>query len=239
MQIDVFSTVGEVRSEDLTQKTVIVIDVLRATSTIVSALANGSVAIHPMETVGQARAFAMEDTLLGGERFCKKIQGFDLGNSPLEYSPSVVAERRIVFTTTNGTRAIHKSLRGETILAGSFLNGNACANKALQLKKDVVIVCAGTKDHFALEDGLCAGYIIQRIRENAAQVTNVGDLGVAMYQAYLNVHGHLAETLLQCESGKRLSRIGYQDDVTYCSQVDLYTNVPVLRGHNPLELQND
>jgi 2-phosphosulfolactate phosphatase len=239
VQIDVFSSVGEVRSEELIGKTVIVIDVLRATSTIVTALAHGCIAIHPMETIGQVKSGQQEGVILGGERFCKKIQGFDLGNSPLEYEPQIVQNRRIMMTTTNGTRAIHKSLRGETIIAGSFLNGTACARKVIQLRRDVVIVCSGTKDRFALEDSLCAGYIIQCIQNLSPNGILADDLGKAMQLAFSNTSDQLAETLLQCESGKRLSRLGYQDDILHCSRLDLYTNVPILRGNEPLELQND
>jgi 2-phosphosulfolactate phosphatase len=239
VQIDVFSSVGEVRSEELFGKTVIVIDVLRATSTMVTALAHGCAAIHPMETIGQARSAQQDGFILGGERFCKRIQGFDLGNSPLEYQPEIVKDRRIMMTTTNGTRAIHKSLRGETIIAGSFLNGTACARKVIQLRKDVVIVCSGTKDRFALEDSLCAGYLVQRIQDASPNVIITDDLGKAMRLAFSQASDRLAETLLLSESGKRLCRLGYQDDVLHCSRIDLYSNVPILRGTEPLELQND
>jgi 2-phosphosulfolactate phosphatase len=239
VQIDVFSFVGEVRSEELIGKTVIVIDVLRATSTIVTALAHGCAAIHPMETIGQAKLGQQDGVILGGERFCKKIQGFDLGNSPLEYEPHIVRDRRIMITTTNGTRAIHKSLRGETIITGSFLNGKSCAHKAIQLGKDVVIVCSGTKDRFALEDSLCAGYIVDCILNEMKDNVMIDDLGQAMRLAYSTASVQLTNTLLQCESGRRLSRIGYKDDVLHCAQLDLYENVPILKSVDPLELQND
>lgn len=239
MHIDVFPSVGEVRSEDLAHKTVIVIDVLRATSTIVTALANGCLAVQPMETIGKALNHDQQGVLLGGERYCKKIQGFHLGNSPLEYSADQVKDHRIVLTTTNGTRAIYKSLKGDVIYMGSFLNGSSCAQKAVDLRKDIVLVCSGTKNMFALEDGLCAGFLINRMTTLSSHGMSVNDLGKAMMLAYLNAKDRLAETLLQCDSGKRLTRLGCQEDVIYCSRLDVYNNVPYLSSKDPLQLQND
>lgn len=228
MQVEMFSTVGEVRSEELIGKTVVVMDILRATSCIVTALENGCEKVIPMETLGQAKGQQQENVLLGGERFCKKIQGFDFGNSPLEYEASSVKDRTIVMTTTNGTRAIHKSLKGDLILIGSFLNGEAVARMAVRYGKDVALVCAGTKDRYALEDGLCAGYIAHCIEELKVGGVYMGDLARSMRLAYESCSEKLPDTLLDCESGRRLTKLGFSKDVHYCAQRGISDVVPVV-----------
>ncbi|GAA3405486.1 2-phosphosulfolactate phosphatase [Paenibacillus hodogayensis] len=227
MQVDVISTVNEARSDDFIQKTVIVIDVLRATSTIVTALASGCSDIVPVETVNQARPYQGTDCLLGGERFCKKITGFHLGNSPAEYAAPEIAGKRIVLTTTNGTRAVHKAQRAGRLLIGSFLNAEACAQTAFSLNRDIVIVCAGTQDEFCLEDGLCAGLLLRYVRQYDEERTRTNDTGTAMLLAYETARERLSETLLACASGQRLTRLGHREDVLFCSQTNHFDLVPV------------
>jgi 2-phosphosulfolactate phosphatase len=239
VQVEMFSTVGEVRSEELIGKTVIVLDILRATSCIVTAIAHGCEKVIPMETLGQVKLFNGENVLLGGERFCKKIQGFDFGNSPLEYDSADIKQRTIIMTTTNGTRAIHKSLKGESILIGSFLNGEACAKRAVEIGRDVVLVCSGTKDRYALEDGLCAGYIAESIRTLKPNDVYMGDLAKTMQMAYTGIANFLTDTLLASESGRRLSKLGFGEDVNYCSQRGRYDVVPIVHTSDTLEIRKD
>ncbi|PYI55067.1 2-phosphosulfolactate phosphatase [Paenibacillus flagellatus] len=229
MQVDVISSVIEVRSDDFVQKTVIAIDVLRATSTIVTALAHGCSSVVPVETVNQAKQLQLPEDLLGGERFCKKIAGFHFGNSPFEYMTPDIAGKRIVLTTTNGTRAIQKAQRASHVLAGSLLNASACARAAVALKRDVVILCAGTQDEFSLEDGLCAGLLIRKLEDVSNECPETNDFGAAMRLAYDSASDRLEETLLQGSNGKRLSKIGYREDVSFCSQIDRFDLVPILR----------
>ncbi|TMV51414.1 2-phosphosulfolactate phosphatase [Paenibacillus mesophilus] len=232
MHVDVIANINEARSDDFIQKTVIAIDVLRATSTIVTALAHGCSAIMPVETVNQAIQLQQEGDLLGGERFCKKIAGFHYGNSPAEYTSPAVTGKRIILTTTNGTRAIQKAQRACRLLAGSLLNARACAKAAFAQKRDVVIVCAGTQDEFCLEDGLCAGLLIRYLQEMSEEKTEANDLGVAMKHAFEAVRDRVEETLLSCASGRRLSKIGNRDDVRFCSQLDLFDLVPTWKDQS-------
>ena len=163
MHIEVIANIGEARSDEFLHKTVIVVDVLRATSTIITALMNGSKGVVPVDTVIKAKELARDGDLLGGERYCKKIPGFDFGNSPLEYTREAVQGKRVILTTTNGTRGIQKAIKADRVLAGAIINGRASAAAAIDLKRDTVIVCAGTQDVFSLEDGLCAGFILDEI----------------------------------------------------------------------------
>lgn len=231
MQVNVISSVNEARGDDFLNKTVIVIDVLRATSTIVTALAHGCSGIVPAETVQQAKQLQEPRDLLGGERFCKKIAGFHYGNSPLEYRSPEIIGNRVILTTTNGTRAIQKSLRADHVIAGSLLNAKACAKKAVELQREVAIVCAGTQDEFSLEDGLCAGLIVREFLQQVdREAQGVNDLGLAMLHAFTHAETSLEHTLLACFNGKKLCRMGLQADVSFCAQVNAYDLVPVLQG---------
>ncbi|MBP1155117.1 MULTISPECIES: 2-phosphosulfolactate phosphatase [unclassified Paenibacillus] len=229
MNVQVIASVGEARTDELQNKTVIVIDVLRATSTMVMALTNGSKSIVPTETVAQAKSLQRPGDLLGGERSCKKIPGFDFGNSPFEYSPEAVAGKTIVMTTTNGTRAVQKSHKAAHILAGSLLNASSCVEKALKLQKEIALLCAGTHDVFSLEDGLCAGLLADELVRLTGGACEVNDLGLALMHAYRQTQERLPEALLSCANGKRLTRIGFKDDVLYCSQVNRLQAVPQFR----------
>lgn len=229
MQIEVIASVNEARSEDLAGKTVLVIDVLRATSNMVTGLANGCSGIVPVETVQQAKSLHTPGDLLGGERNCRKLAGFDLGNSPFEYMDDGVASKRILMTTTNGTRAIQKAIRAQTVIACSLLNATACAETALAIGRDVTVLCSGTQDVYSLEDGLCAGMVVEELVRLADSKPEVGDFGLAMQACFLYNRHRLKEALLTCSNGKRLIRLGFQSDIEYCSRTNLYDVVPVLR----------
>jgi len=229
VQIDVIASVAEARGEDMPGKTVLVIDVLRATSNMVTGLAHGCKGIVPIETVQQAKSMQRPGDLLGGERFCKKLAGFDLGNSPFEYMSEDIRDRRILMTTTNGTRAIQKSLRAHTLIACSLLNGLACAEAAAALGRDVVILCSGTQDVFSLEDGLCAGMIADELLRLTSGTAELNDFGLAMHSSYMANSGRLKEALLGCSNGKRLTKLGFAEDIAYCARTNLYRVVPVVR----------
>lgn len=230
MQVQVISTVNEACSANFHHKTAIVIDVLRATSTIVAALSNGATSVIPAETVMDARALHRAGDTLGGERFCRKIAGFELGNSPYEYSEENVGGRRIILTTTNGTRAIHKSMRADHIIAGALLNAEACARYALELRRDVVILCAGSHDDFAIEDGLCAGLILDCLRKLSAAPVEADDFGKAMNSLYRDRQSSILDTLTSSQSGKRLLKLGYKEDIEACSRVNSIALTPYLNG---------
>jgi 2-phosphosulfolactate phosphatase len=184
-----------------------------------------------VETVNQAKQLYEDGDLLGGERFCKKIMGFDFGNSPLEYLSDAVAGKRLIITTTNGTRAIYKSQKAQHVLAGSMLNAKACAEVMQKLKRDVVIVCAGTQSEFALEDGLCTGLLIEELSLRQEEEMQLDDFGLAMHNAYRHVQERLEDTLMQCANGIKLNKMGLRDDVVYCAQTNQTTIVPILRDH--------
>lgn len=232
MRIDTIATVNEARADDFPGRTAIVIDVLRATSNMATALAHGAAGIVTAETVQAARSLQQPGDLLGGERNCVRIAGFDLGNSPFEYAANDVRGRRIVMTTTNGTRALHKSLKAQHVLAGCLLNAGACADAALALRKDVVLVCAGTQDAFALEDGLGAGAIIASLleRRDSRLPVALNDCSLALLHAFERTQGRLHETLASGQTGIRLAKLGFADDIAYCARLNVLSVCPVVKG---------
>ncbi|NBI27556.1 2-phosphosulfolactate phosphatase [Chengkuizengella sp. YPA3-1-1] len=230
MQIEVVPNVNEARSDNFINKTVIVIDVLRATSSIVTALECGSDGIIPVETVNEAKNFESKNDLLSGERYCKKISGFDLGNSPLEFLNHEIQGKRIIMTTSNGTRAIQKSHKAAHVIAGTILNASNCARKAFNLKRDIVLLCAGTQDQFSLEDGLCAGMMIHELKQLQEEI-HLSDFSMTMYLSFLQSKNELQRTILQCSNGKKLCKMGFEEDVIFCTMQNEYSVVPILRDN--------
>lgn len=231
MQVEVISSVNEACSGKLQHRTAIVVDVLRATTTIAVALASGASCIIPAETVQDAKHLTKEGDLAGGDRFCRQISGFSYGNSPGQYRGEQIAGKRIVLTTSNGTRALCKAMRADHIIAASLLNAEACAQMALELRRDVVILCAGSHDSFALEDGLCAGLLLHCMRQHdRSGVMQVDDFGSAMESLYRDKANDIMETLARSQTGKKLLRLGLHEDIAICSQVNALQAVPYLNS---------
>lgn len=228
MQIEVIASVNEARSDDMAGKTVLVIDVLRATSNMVTGLAKGCLGIVPVETVQQAKNMQEPGDLLGGERNCRKLTGFDLGNSPYEYMEDSIVGKRILMTTTNGTRAIQKTHRACTVIACSLLNVTACAEAAVSAGRDVIILCSGTQDEYSLEDGLCAGMAVYELLRLTGGQVESNDFGLGMLGCYLHHRRRLQHALLTCSNGRRLIKLGFQADIEFCARTNVYPIVPVL-----------
>ncbi|MFC4078237.1 2-phosphosulfolactate phosphatase [Salinithrix halophila] len=225
MITSVLPSVDELHSDTLTNRTVVVIDAFRASSCIVTALLHGASWVRPAETVSEAREQSGDGILTGGERFSKPLEGFDLGNSPADYASPAIRNKGIVMTTTNGTRALMKASKASDILIGCFLNASACARVVQSLHRDVVFLCAGTRGHFSLEDGIAAGLILHRLSALDPSL-GVDDLGRALLHSWLSCRSHLWETLSQSQSGQRLIGRGHKQDVMDCLQVDSCNAVP-------------
>jgi len=230
MQVGVISSVNEARADRFSHRTAIVIDVLRATSTMVAALEAGVTGIVPTETVLEAKTLHRPGDLLGGERFSRKITGFDLGNSPQEYKSEMVGGRRLVLTTTNGTRAVIKSMRADNVLAGAIVNAAACARTIVELRRDAILLCAGSHDEFAVEDGLCAGLLLDKLEALLGQPVETDDFGIAMLALYRDRRQAVAETIGSGMTGRRLIKMGLGSDIDWCAAVDTSDLVPRLSG---------
>lgn len=228
MRIGVVPTVEEIRYEQISNHVVVVIDVLRASSTIVTALGSGFRCVIPVETIGQANSLRAQDCVLAGERHCKKIPEFDCNNSPTEIAALNKPGSQLILTTTNGTRAIQKAERASALLIGCFLNATACIQHALSHHLDITLYCAGTRSEFALEDGLAAGLMIAAAQQSFPSI-QICDLGEVLKASYLYYAGKLGELLPHTTTGKRLIQHQLGNDLRYCSQVDQYQIVPFIK----------
>jgi len=229
MKIDVVFLPAEARGIDLSDVTCVVLDIFRATSSIATAMANGCQAIIPVVSVEQAKQLAGKKTafLLAGERQSQKIDGFDFGNSPFDFSRDKVQDRQIIMTTTNGTTAIQATATAFCTLIGSFLNAGAVCRQAKQYGKDVLIVCAGTNRLFSLEDALCAGLLVDNLLDGNVVPTDAA-LGAALM--YKHAQTQLAEVAQSSRNGMRLCGLGRTEDIEYCLRVDEIDCVPEFRS---------
>jgi 2-phosphosulfolactate phosphatase len=227
MRIEVVQTVEEIRQEQITGRTVVVIDVLKAASTIVAALKFGFASVLPVETIGQAQALRSQDIVCAGERHGKKITEFEYGNSPTAFRTTQQANRQLVLTTTDGTIAISKAARAAHVLIGCFLNAEACIQEAIKRQLDITLYCAGTRQEFALEDGLAAGLMVHHARKLLPAI-KICDLGKALEASYLHLGKLLPNLLLETATGKRLAGQHGEEDVLYCGRLNEFDIVPVL-----------
>lgn len=232
MRIDVYFTPGELTGAELPDR-VVVLDVLRATSTIVEALANGARAVVPVATADDAGRIAQgigrDSVVLCGERKGLPIEGFDLGNSPLEFGADAVADLTLVMTTTNGTRAFLAvgGAQGE-VLAGSFLNLGAVVSRLAAADAPTALLCAGREGRFALEDALCAGAIVRGLEEAGTRVEG-NDGAIAAGSLAARHLSKLEKALAATAAGRRLAEIGRAEDVVFCATVDRTDVVPRFR----------
>lgn len=210
----------------------VAVDVLRATSTIARALASGATAIIPALEPEEARALAARyppgSCVLGGERGGLRIAGFDLGNSPAEYTPAAVAGKRVLFTTSNGTRAIRRAGGLGPVYILSFLNVGTVAAALLAAGRDVAVACAGSGDEFSLEDTACAGALAEALAAAGAPL-ELNDLAWAARELYRAHRGGLLALLHTARHGQNLVRLGLGGDLAACARVDALPLLPVYR----------
>jgi len=209
---------------------IVVVDVLRCTSSIVSALANGAKAVIPTETLKEAYRLSEQrpDFLLAGERKGHKLRGFDLGNSPLEFVQEAVEGKTVIMTTTSGTHALVRCRRAEHVLVGAFLNAAAVAKKAAEIaqkeKVNVSFVLAGEEDLFSLEDFLCAGAIAS---EFPIEGVDFSDEALAAVLGFERVKGALSEYVGKSRHAKHLFELGFGRDVEFSCMLNRFEIVPV------------
>jgi 2-phosphosulfolactate phosphatase len=231
VKLAVAFTPAEVRSAGAL-RAVVVIDVLRATSTIVHALANGARSVLPVGSVEDAARMAdqlgRDAVLLCGERDCQPIRGFQLGNSPAEFTTERVSGKTLIMTTTNGTVALLAAAGAERVYVGSLLNAGAVARRLAETGEDALLLCAGREGAFALEDAICAGRIIRRVQEQAA-VRSGNDAADAALR--LSAKAPSVRRLAHTAAGRRLRELGFGQDVAFCAQEDRYEVVPLFAEH--------
>jgi 2-phosphosulfolactate phosphatase len=214
----------------LSVATVLVIDVLRASTTIVTALSNGCLAIVPLDDPDEARrrAAATPGSLIAGERRGEPLEGFDLGNSPLEFTREQVAGRTLFLTTSNGTKALLAARPAPAIGVAGFVNLSAAAGWALGHGRDVVLLCSGERGDRSLEDEICAGLLVERIQA-ASPDAEPGREAVEVARRARPYAKDLARLAQDSRWARHLASRGRAGDVAACLTMDAYALVPVYR----------
>ena len=224
MKIDVHYTPLGLATGDLTGRGVVVIDALRATTTVVTAIANGAKAVIPAATSEEAVRLASnlekDGVVLAGERKSVKIAGFALGNSPREMTPAAVAGKTIVLATTNGTPALVSTQGGDPVLVGAPANFKALAERG-----DLAIVCGGREKQFALEDAYTAGRLVKAIRKGIRKL-ELNDAARGAL-ALVDEFDDWAEALKASEAARQLAEADLAEDVEFAARPDRFGVVPV------------
>ena len=215
MKICTYGAVSEVHKETLTGAAAVVIDVLRMTSVVSAAVHNGVEKVKLIADESEAREEAKrENALLGGERKGLRLPGFAFGNSPLEYTKENIEGSTLVMTTSNGARAVEAAFGARRIILCSLLNVSHVAGM-LSEEENVVIICAGTKDRFSLDDAVCAGALASRLNAEEAD-----DLTIALKHLYEANRENLPSLVQEAKHLKYLKSIGFGADIGYCIRED-------------------
>jgi 2-phosphosulfolactate phosphatase len=227
--LDVILTPNLLTLYPLEGKVVVVIDVLRATSTMTVALDQGANKVIPVETIEECLSYKDKpDHILAGERGGQKVQGFSYGNSPFEFMEGVVKGKTLVLTTTNGTRAIELSKGAYHVIAAGFLNFSAVANWIINESRDTLLLCSGWRDKFNLEDTVFAGAMINHLKEHFLVDS---DSAFAAEKLYLNSRNNMLHFMKQSSHYKRLAKFGVVNDIKYCLRPDITSVVPILKNN--------
>jgi 2-phosphosulfolactate phosphatase len=240
MKLEVILTPGETSVAALAGRVVVVLDVLRASTTIVQALSAGARSVFPVPSIEEAlrlaNTFGREEVLLAGERKCLPIEGFDLGNSPREFTRERVAGKILVMTTTNGTIAMGLAANASRVYIGSMLNIGAVIDEIVRTGADPVFLCAGRERHFSLEDAACAGEFAARLMEVRPGDWELND-GARAALSLAREFGTGVPLFELATGGRSILDAGLDGDLTFCAQVDVLDLVPVLQDRNITLLQ--
>jgi len=230
MDIDLFVTPAGVEERGLRDKTVVMVDVLRCSTSICAALTHQCREVIPVATVEEAMRLSsnlfQETTMLCGERQGTRIEGFELGNSPLEYTAARVAGKTVVLTTTNGTVALTRSRSARQLLVGAFVNMDRLLDHLAGQGGDVVIVCAGKEQRFSLEDTACGGMIIDRLRDRIKPRPTLSDSARSARVLFRHFAKDLGRLLRTSAHGRVLETLAFQNDLDVCAQLNAYPVIP-------------
>lgn len=241
LRAEVFFSPAQVDELSLRNKNVAVVDVLRASTTIATALYNGAKEIIPVATIEGAvkvsGSLFGDVTLRGGERNGKIIEGFNLGNSPREYTPEAVRGKSIIYATTNGSVALVKARYAKNLLVAGFTNISKAVAFIKDLKEDFVMLCGGKEGDFSLEDAVCVGMILAKLKKTVRHL-EFDDAGTASISLFEKHGKNIPEMLKRTDHGKFLADSGFVEDLAVCGAVDAIPVVPVMSG-NVIKLLKD
>ena len=223
---------------DISNSTVVIIDILRATSTIAAALKNGAKSIIPVDSVADCIKLGKQlEVITAGERNGKIAEGLQYGNTPLQYTHDFINGKTLVLTTTNGTKLLHLALAANAkgIVTGSFCNISAVCDYLINQKSNVILACAAWKNRINIEDTLFAGAVINRIKDHFELNCDASQIAETLYlQAKGNLFGFLKEK--NASHYHRLMNFGLEDDIRFCLTEDnanilsIYSNGRLVKG---------
>jgi len=219
---------------DFKESIVVVIDIFRATSSICYGIENGAEAIIPVATIEACESYRHSEFLLAAERNGEVVAGFDFGNSPFSYIKDKVHGKTVVLTTTNGTHAINVSRGASKIVIGSFFNLGALCDWLKTQPNDVLLLCSGWKDKVNLEDTLFAGGVVHNLINEDYQLD---DSGIAAEDLYRIAKNDLNTYLKKTSHSERLKKLGIEEDIAFCLQVDITTSIPILDGERLVKMK--
>ncbi len=227
MKIDLVPVVGKLHASKLMDTTVIVVDVLRATTCMIVGIKNGAAKIIPTADAAEAASFVARlgsrECILAGETGGIKTPGFDIGNSPFEFNEETVKNRTLIISTTNGSNAVCAVAAADAIYIGAMINASAVAKKAFDAGRDVLIACAGTDGKISADDVLVGGAIAEEILKlsgGKAEQTDVVRIARWVYKGYMDKRVQIEESFHY----QRLVKLGFEKDVEFCFKRD-YTDV--------------
>lgn len=233
LDLDVILTAQSVTDQQVEGRTIVVIDVLRATSSMITAFTHGARAIVPVSSLEEAEQWqqqlGIEECVLCGEKDGLKIPGYQLGNSPQEFTKEAVGDKIVIMNTTNGTKAISNANKAATILIGSLLNAQSVIDTVVQKGSALTIICSGWKERLSLEDMLCAGLLIDRLL-SIGQCTLTNDYSKITHATYKQHQAHLTKAISESSHALRLKTIAPAKDFEYCSQVDVSSITPYVKN---------
>jgi 2-phosphosulfolactate phosphatase len=219
----------------LKDRNVVVIDVLRASTSISMALQSGAKEIIPVNNIESAVKISGslygDVVLRAGERNAKMIEGFNLGNSPIEYTPEVVRGKSIIFLTTNGSVAMVKGRHARNLIVAGFVNLSLVVDFLSELASDFTIICAGKENAFCIEDTVCAGRIINALAKETRFELVPDDAGLAAASLDKLLGKNILKLLKTSEHGRYLAGIGFADDLKVCAGIDTIDVLPLLSGN--------
>ena len=209
-------------------KTAVIIDVLRATSCFVAGLDNGIKSIRTVSSIEECRKWKEKGYIGAAERGGKRVEGFELGNSPFEYLDNSLKGKNIVATTTNGTQAVEKSIAAYEIILASFLNISSVVQYILESGRNTVVICAGWENQINVEDTLCSGALTHMLHDNYS-LSN--DASILSRNLYLKARDNIEDIILIGDHARRLLNLGLRKDINYCLQWDVFNVVPILKNN--------
>lgn len=235
MEVQVFFAPGEITEDAVRGRTVVVIDVLRASTTIITAIHNGARGIIPAKSLEDATEMVsklgMDDVLLCAEREMERVEGCDLGNSPAEYTRERVEGRLLVLSTSNGSRAIVASQSARKVIVGGYVNAGRVVDEIAE-GDSVVIACAGHHGGFSLEDTACAGFLLHRLSESTGrEILPLNDGAWVALELGKRTPKSPLRMLRRAAHSRRLEAAGYGSDLALCADVDSHPVLPILKDY--------